>query len=282
MEGVEGLLKNLKFSTVEKKSIHIGGEREGGRGQGLLKAFGKLLSDREVRSEVVEQTLGWFWIPREGIKCKALGDNCFLFTFSQAAAKRRALEDGPWMLSNEVLVVSDFDRTKSLDEIDFSFIPIWVHVARLPMGLMYKATAEVIGDEIGEFMEVDFESDDLAAGRFLWVKVRLDIRLPLRCGITVDMGVEVGDRWCPVQYEFLPEFCYVCGIIGHSDKACTKKLAKEERAPFDRGLRFIPPKRRYGGGGWRGDGGRYDGGSCSHGGSGGRNSGGRSRSDTLT
>uniref|UniRef100_K3ZNG2 CCHC-type domain-containing protein n=1 Tax=Setaria italica TaxID=4555 RepID=K3ZNG2_SETIT len=251
MEGMEGLLKNLKLSEVEKKSIRIGGDKEGGLGDGSLKAFGKLLSDREVRSEVVEQTLGWIWCPRKGIECKDLGDNCFLLTFSQATAKRRALEEGPWMISNEALVIADFDGTKSLDEIIFSFIPIWIRVARLPMGLMNKATAEVIGDEFGKFLEVDFESDDLAAGRVLRVKVRLDIRLPLRRGITVDLGEGVGDRWCPVQYEFLPEFCYVCGIIGHVDKTCTKKLGKEERAPFDRALRFIPPKKRYGGGGWR-------------------------------
>lgn len=43
-------------------------------------------------------------------------------------------------------------------------------------------------------MEVEFESDDQAARRFLHVKVRLDIRLPLRRGITVDVGEGVGDR----------------------------------------------------------------------------------------
>lgn len=260
MEGVDDLLKDLKLSVAEKRSVRIVGDREGGHGTGNLKAFGKLLSDREVRAEIVEQSVGWIWCPSKGIECKELGDNCFLFTFPQAAAKRRVLKDGPWMISKEVLVVADFDGTKSLDEIDFSFIPIWIRVARLPMGLMNRATTEVIGDEIGDFMEMDFESDDLAAGRFLQVKVRLDIRHPLRCGITVGMGEGVGDRWCPIQYEFLPEFCYVCGIIGHTDKACTKKLAREDRAPFNRELRFIPPKKRFGGEGWRGDGGRYEGG----------------------
>lgn len=60
----------------------------------------------------------------------------------------------------------------------------------------------MIGDEIGEFIEVDFESDDLAAGRFLRLKVRLDICKPLMRGTTVNLGEGRGDRWCPIAYEF--------------------------------------------------------------------------------
>lgn len=88
----------------------------------------------------------------------------------------------------------------------------------------------------------------------------------------------------------------MCGIIGHTDKSCTKKLAKEDMAPFNRELRFIPPKKRFGGEGWRGDGGLSNGGrfhesryfrrggsrGWSRDDSGSRNSGGRLRSDVLT
>jgi hypothetical protein len=183
--------------------------------------------------------MGWIGCPIKGIECKELGDNCFLFTFLQASRKRRALDDGPWMISKELLVVVDFDGSKSLDEVDFSSIPIWVRIGRLLMGLMNKAVAETLGDEIRSFMEVDCENDDLAAGRFLRVKVRLDIRQPLRQGLVVEVGEGGGDRWCPLQYEYLPDFCCVCGIIGHTDKMCSKKIAAGEKAPFNKDLRYI-------------------------------------------
>jgi hypothetical protein len=35
-----------------------------------------------------------------------------------------ALDDGLWMILKEPLVVIEFDESKSLDEIDFSFNPI--------------------------------------------------------------------------------------------------------------------------------------------------------------
>ena len=54
------------------------------------------------------------------------------------------------MVSKELLVVADFDGSKTLDEIVFSFIPIRVRVANLPMGLMNRSTAKAIEDKVGE------------------------------------------------------------------------------------------------------------------------------------
>lgn len=285
MEGVEGLMKDLKLSVDERKKIRIGKSSQADRSEVFPKAFGKLMSEKEVRPETIEQAVGWIWCPMKGIECKSLGDNCFLFTFFQAAGKRKAMEDGPWMISKEILVVADFDVRKSIDEVEFTSVPIWIRVARLPMGMMNKETAIAIGEDIGEFMEVDFENDDLAAGRFLRVKVRIDIRKPLRRGVTVEME-EGEERWCPLKYEFLPDFCYICGRIGHIDKACSKKLVPGEKMPFDRELRYITPKKRMGGELWRnqesrgGAGGRGGGsGSWISGGSGSKGSWGRSRSD---
>jgi len=116
------------------------------------------------------------------------------------------------------------------------------------MGLMNKSTARVIGDEVGEFLEIeaDVEADDIVAGRFLRLKVRLDIRKPLMRGVTVSLGEGVEDRWCPLSYEYLPEFCDCCGFIGHTDRVCKKKKAKDEVTLFSRELRFVPPKKRGG------------------------------------
>lgn len=110
------------------------------------------------------------------------------------------------------------------------------------MGLMNEEAVMTTSEDIKEFMEVDFENDGMTAQRFLWVKVRIDIRKPLRRGIIVDKGEGVEERWCPLKYEFLLEFCYICGRIGHIDKSCLEKLAPGEKMSFDKELRYIPPK----------------------------------------
>lgn len=118
---------------------------------------------------------------------------------------------------------------------------------KLPLGMINKAAGEAIGEEIGEFLEVDPGDDNMANGCILRVKVKLDIRKPLMRGLTILTGEEGKERWCPLMYEYLPDFCYVCGIIGHTDRVCVTKLGKGEVAQFGKELRFKPPRRGFGG-----------------------------------
>jgi hypothetical protein len=105
---------------------------------------------------------------------------------------------------------------------------------------------EAIGGEMGEFLEMDKGEDGSAVGRFLRIKIRLDIRKPLMRGVSVHVEKEgeLQPLWCPVMYEYLPDFCFTCGIIGHIDRVCEKKLEKGEIQQFSKSLRFIPEKRR--------------------------------------
>jgi hypothetical protein len=126
MEEVEGLMKKLNLSMAEKKGVRIkggGGER---LGEAPIQAIGKLFSEKLAHPNSLEQALGKIWCSMMGIDCKSLGENKFLFTFHQASGKKKALEEGPWNLSKELVVVADLDESKNLDEIEFTHIPIWI------------------------------------------------------------------------------------------------------------------------------------------------------------
>jgi len=82
------------------------------------------------------------------------------------------------------------------------------------------ALRKAIGDKVGETIEVDRDQDGSAVGCYLCINVPLDIRKPLRRGVTME-GEKKGDKiWCRFQYEFLPNFCYTCELLGHVDKEC--------------------------------------------------------------
>ncbi|CAO2149240.1 unnamed protein product [Urochloa humidicola] len=248
MEPVEEMLKRMQLSAAESKSIKIGSMGTARAKPHQEQAVGKVLADKLVNAEGLGQALGRIWCPIKGVGCKDLGENHFLFTFHQAAGKRRALEDGPWMSGKDLVVMADYDGSKTVEEMEFNFIPIWVRVFKLPLGLMHRAMGEAIGGEVGEFMEMDKEEDDTTVGRFLRIKVKLDIRKPLMRGVTVQVEKEDGGErpvWCPLVYEYLPDFCYTCGLIGHTDKQCEKKLGKGEVQQFSKALRFLPDKRRF-------------------------------------
>ena len=154
--------------------------------------------------------------------CKELGNNLFLITFLQPGGKRRALEEGPWDFGGDLFLVREFERNSSLEDLDFYITPCWVRVMKLPIGLMNKATGVAIGENLGTFLEVDAEEDELAIGHFLRVKILLDIRKPLQRGVTMELNAKGDKLWCPVVYEFLPKFCYLCGLLGHTDQYSIK------------------------------------------------------------
>lgn len=140
------------------------------------------------------------------------------------------MEEGPRMFDNDLIVLAEFDGAKKIDEIEFNFIPIWVRVSKMPLGLMTKAAREEIGEMIGEVLMVDAGENDLVIGEVLRIKVKLDIRKPLMRGVTLDLGESDDEKklWCPLCYEFLPDFCYTCGMIEHTNHSFDIKLKKGE------------------------------------------------------
>ena len=89
------------------------------------------------------------------------------------------------------------------------------------------------------------DDDETAVGWYLRIKVKLNITKPLMRGITVFVG-EKEDKplWCLVEYEFLPDFCSICGLIGHVDKSCGVQLENGENPQFSKSLRCFPNRKR--------------------------------------
>ncbi|GAU33808.1 hypothetical protein TSUD_221460 [Trifolium subterraneum] len=87
------------------------------------------------------------------------------------------------------------------------------------------AMAKKLGDVIGEFVEVDLK-DGNRLGKFLRVKVTVDLRKPLKRGIVVKyQGKNLRVFF---KYERLPTFCFACGKIGHQIKDCEEMEGKGE------------------------------------------------------
>jgi hypothetical protein len=53
-----------------------------------------------------------------------------------------------------------------------------------------------------------------------------------------------GRDWCPIQYEFLPNFCYGCGLLGHVYKECDASVGKEEDQQYGDWMRASPVRKK--------------------------------------
>ena len=68
MEGVEDLMSNLQLSAAEKKGLKIGSKGNATEGSGgHVQALGKVLPEKLIHTETVEQVLEKVWCPIKGI-----------------------------------------------------------------------------------------------------------------------------------------------------------------------------------------------------------------------
>ncbi|KAI4966968.1 hypothetical protein ZWY2020_034639 [Hordeum vulgare] len=179
----------------------------------------------------------------------------------QWAGWRRALEDGPWWFDKALLVLEEYDPMKIVDEYAFKIIPIWIRVYGLPLGYMHRYSSwDIIAKNFQELVEVDVGPDGAVVGKFLWVKVKLDISVPLMRGFLLDREKDSKDNsmnvekekekqgkkvlWCGFEYEYLPDFCYTCGIIGHGEKECVSRPKAGEAPQFGPWMRAADDGRK--------------------------------------
>ncbi|XBJ23570.1 hypothetical protein VPH35_001681 [Triticum aestivum] len=245
LDGVEGKMRDLKLSEAEKRSVKIGRRQACSPTIGKLKAVGKLLSQRPAKAEYVGRTLENLWPPFiEKEACGGKNDgtllldrNRCLFTFHDESSKKKALDSGPWSFNKDLIY-------------EFKFIPIWVRVYGIPMGMMSSETGELIGKNIGEVLDIDLDHDGTAMGEFMRIKVRMDITVPIIRFITLeiendeeeqeDMYEELTGavaeeenkrkkerKIIDFKYEHLSDFCYGWGIIGHTEIACPSMTRRE-------------------------------------------------------
>jgi hypothetical protein len=246
MERVEGLLQNLRLSEEESQGVKIDWMQRRKSVEGSHQAIGKLLSERPAHPDAICQSLGFVWCPMPGIDCREVGDNLFLFTFKQESGKRKALEEGPWMFEKELIILEDFVPMKRLEEYEFKTIPIWVRVFGLPLGMMDRDTGMLVGKKLGMFEDMEAGENELALGKFLRVKVRIEVAKPLLRGVMMEVDEKGSVVWCPLTYEFLPDFCFTCGVLGHGMRSCSIKLTGGDKPQYGNWLKADVGRKRLG------------------------------------
>ena len=90
-----------------------------------------------------------------------------------------------------------------------------------------------------------YADDESAAGQYLRIKIQIDIRNPWWRGDTLHVRAQRRSLWCPFTYEFLLDFCYICGILGHVDADSMTGDRKNKKKEFGPWLRVVPQRKKW-------------------------------------
>lgn len=106
--------------------------------------------------------------------------------------------------------------------VKFAYSAFWIRVFNLPIKSMIREVGEDIGRGIGNLVEVDALDNGLGWGKYLCIRVEVDVSEPLLRGkiLMREDGDDASPFWVDFKYEHLPIFCYKCGRLGHSSSEC--------------------------------------------------------------
>ncbi|CAI9098682.1 OLC1v1035368C1 [Oldenlandia corymbosa var. corymbosa] len=163
----------------------LGEEIEGGEGYPLdvdptYCLIGRVMSTQVMPYGDIVKSLRRAWNPRGKLSYKTLEDNMVLFVFSNMVDKKR-IQQSPWTVERvHLLNLIDAPDDMKLTRLDFSRCPLWVQLHHLPLGLRNLGFVEKVGNNLGRFLSVDQDAEGSVIGRFLRIRVEMDITKALR------------------------------------------------------------------------------------------------------
>ncbi|XP_020187028.1 uncharacterized protein [Aegilops tauschii subsp. strangulata] len=159
------------------------------------------------------------WDLAKEVKTRPLEDNLYTMQFGCLGDWERVMEEGPWTFKGKAVVIAQYDGFTKPSIIELNKIDIWMQIHDLPDGFFPKIKA--LSATVGEFIFAEPKSHDFE-GNFARVRLRIDVTKPLKNAVSLvikkkDAVQRVIFR---VKYERLPDWCAVCGYLGHLFKEC--------------------------------------------------------------
>jgi hypothetical protein len=140
--------------------------------------IGKLAGSKMANREALCRVMNMLWKPRKSLKVQEIGENLFIFEFTEERDKARVLGGCPWLFDRHLLLLHEFDGLTPPREFIFNSSPLWVQVFDLPLYHMTEEVGELIGNAMGRHIETEVTEDGVGWGKYLRVKTRIDISKP--------------------------------------------------------------------------------------------------------
>ncbi|KAH1080301.1 hypothetical protein J1N35_020062 [Gossypium stocksii] len=158
------------------------------------------------------------WKPVQPFSLMDMANGYHLVRFQCRVDYDVALSQGPWIVFGHYLTVQpwsvDFDPSRSFP---YSVLA-WIRFPSLPGFLYQKKILEEIGSLVGRVVKLDIRTNNRERGQFARMAIFVNLEKPLTSQVLVN------GRLQRVEFEALPEVCFLYGKYGHLKNVCPSSL----------------------------------------------------------
>lgn len=151
------------------------------------------------------------------------------------------------MFDNAMMALEKIPAGEDPVRVPLWHVNIWIQIYGLPMGFKTENVGKQLGNFFGEFLQYDVKNNSSIWRECMRIRVRIDVRKPLKRKkkIIKKDGTELIVN---CKYERLGEFCFTCGMVTHTDRACRRFIDKRgDDLEKEWGIWLKAPQRRVAG-----------------------------------
>ena len=133
-EELTEILQKFALSTKEMGGTALDlGDADNGIMECQSSLVGKIHGEKVVNFVGVKNFVTAAWGYPKEMKALELGPNLFQFILPREDERLRVLDGGPWIIDNQILVLSSWFAGIEEDYTAFNFAPLWIQVWNLPI-----------------------------------------------------------------------------------------------------------------------------------------------------
>ncbi|GJQ99754.1 putative reverse transcriptase domain-containing protein [Tanacetum coccineum] len=175
-----------------------------------------------------------------GLKRIQLHEEFFLFQFDTKEGMESVLENGPWLIRREPLMLNVWSQNTDLKKAEVKKAPVWVKLHHVPIVAYSEVELSLITTQIGTPIMLDTYTSNMCVsswGRSTYaralIEVSAEVELVDELVIAIPVGKDKGHTLATitVEYEWRPPRCSTCMIFDHTSKKCPKRPKEVQEEP---------------------------------------------------
>lgn len=218
VENLEQMYANLVIEDEDERGVIVA-NNDVVEHKKTYMLVGKFLTEKNVNVNAMQNVMAALWRPREGMEVHEMGGLKYSFEFFHQLDIQKVIDGGPWSFEQAMLVLHQVASGEDPLMAQLQEIEIWVQVYDIPQGFLSENILRSVGSHIGKYVRSDPKTFEGGWKEYVRIRVAINVEKPIKRRMKIKRE---GDSWSwlNLKYERLGTFCFVCGVIGHSERDC--------------------------------------------------------------